>query len=172
LIPQGRSNHPFEDDHEIGQIWDIEFHRPAKIFPPHTEDIIVTKGKLIDFIPNVRISEIIPPYQGDAFGLYDGMIRFTGNGSGYISKRSGVPNYSTCFWSANKSLRRIKDGSNVYYHYSVDDLCGVKFKYVGLQEPVESIEVGTTIRMSLARWWAPHDADIEDRCYVQLSGWF
>lgn len=171
LIPQGRSSHPLDDSHEVGQIWDIDFFRPTKIIPPHTEDITVTKSKLIDFVPNVRISEIIPPYHGDASGLYDGMIRFTGNGSGYISHLNGVPDYSTCFWSPDKPLRRINDNSGVYFQYDLNLLRRVRFKFVGLQEPVETLEPGTTIRMSLARWWSPNP-DVEDRCYVQLSGWF
>jgi ATP-dependent DNA helicase RecQ len=45
--------------------------------------------------------------------------------------------------------------------------------FVGFQEPVEVIPAGTLLRVSLAHWWRPReDADVEPRCYVQLSGWY
>mgnify|MGYP000873595627 CR=1 FL=1 len=171
LIPQGRTNHPQNDDHQVGQIWDVDFYRPAKIVSPHTEDIIVTGSKLIDFIPNVRVAEIIPPYVGCVNGLYDGMIRFTGNGSGYVSHSNGVPDYSTCFWSSDKPLSRVTDGNGIYFQYEINPFRRVRFKYVGFQEPFDTIEPGTTIRMSLARWCSPSPG-VGGKCHVQLSRWF
>ncbi len=45
--------------------------------------------------------------------------------------------------------------------------------YVGLKEnPPEIIPQGTLLRLSLAHWWTPEDADTEERCYLQLSGWY
>lgn len=175
LIPQGRHNNPLDDKHEIGDLWDIEFHRPAEIIAPHTEDIIVTKSTFVRRVPNLNsyIAENISPYRGSLEGLYNGLIRFTSNGSGYISHDVGVTNYSTCFWQTNKRL--YKD--NEYYRYYTSQYGSsytkwVRFKFVGLQEQENVIESGTLVRLSLARWWAPHNADIEERCYVQLSGWF
>lgn len=173
LIPQGRYNNPLDDDHEIGQLWDIEFNRAPNIRPPHTEDIIVTKSKLVGPVPDLKkyLMELITPYRGAVEGLYDGLIRFTGNGSGYIAQSVGVTNYSTCFWITDKRLYCSRDGDSIYYQYYVNSNRKLRFKYVGLQESGGMIEKGTLVRMSLARWWAP-DPGVEDRCYVQLSGWF
>ena len=45
--------------------------------------------------------------------------------------------------------------------------------YVGFADPIERIPKGALVRVSLARWWRPDDApDMEERCYLQLSGWF
>ena len=46
--------------------------------------------------------------------------------------------------------------------------------YVGTQAPIEVIEKGRLVRVSLACWWKPQDADpdFEERCYAQLSGWY
>lgn len=168
LIPVGRRNHPLNTNYDVGQIWDIQFNEPAQVTPPHTEDIYVTGGKLVDHIPNVQIDEIIPIYQGSVDGLYEGLISFTSSGSGYTSQQRGVPNYSTCFWKLNRDLRR----SGKYFECGRDNGYGVRFPYVGLQDSIETIEAGTIVRLSLARWWSPADSDVEKRCYVQLSGWF
>ena len=47
-----------------------------------------------------------------------------------------------------------------------------KITFVGFQNPVQLISAGTLLRISLARWWAPNDDDVEERCYLQLSGWY
>lgn len=173
LIPQGRHNNPLDDDHQIGDLWEIDFHRPAQIVDPHTEDIIVTRSRFVRHVTDIRnfITEHMTPYNGPVTGLYGGLIRFTGNGSGYISHNVGVPNYSTCFWIPDRHLNCSQEGNKKYYLYN-NNLRQLKFIYKGMQESVNRIEAGTLVRMSLARWWAPEDADIEERCYVQLSGWF
>lgn len=45
----------------------------------------------------------------------------------------------------------------------------IRLKFVGFQEHVSRIQAGTIIRLSLANWW---DGQGEDRCYLQLSGWY
>jgi hypothetical protein len=44
----------------------------------------------------------------------------------------------------------------------------------GMEAPVARIEAGQLVRVSLAGWWRPREADpgFEERCYAQLSGWF
>jgi hypothetical protein len=43
--------------------------------------------------------------------------------------------------------------------------------YVGFEPAIELITHGSLVRVSLARWWRPDD-DSEERCYLQLSGWY
>ena len=43
--------------------------------------------------------------------------------------------------------------------------------YVGFEEAVETIPAGTLVRVSLARWWDTNGTT-EDRCSLQLSGWY
>ena len=40
--------------------------------------------------------------------------------------------------------------------------------------PIKVIPAGTLVRVSLARWWRPEDSEpnFEERCYLQLSGWY
>lgn len=134
-------------------------------------DIIVTNQRLLGMQPDLRafLQARVAPHPGNPARLYDGMIRFTGAGSGYISADAGVPGYSTCYWLPDRQLRRADD----YFVYRYENGRTVRFKYVGYQNVQELIPAGTLLRMSLARWWTPdNDPDFEQRCYVQLSGWF
>lgn len=171
LIPNGAACYPENTEHNVGQIWEIQFHEPATITPPHTEDIIVTNQRLLGMQPDLRafLQARVAPHPGNPARLYNGMIRFTGAGSGYISADAGVPGYSTCYWLPDRQLRRADD----YFVYRYENGRTVRFKYVGYQNVQELIPAGTLLRMSLARWWTPdNDPDFEQRCYVQLSGWF
>ncbi len=48
-----------------------------------------------------------------------------------------------------------------------------RFAFVGFQEPLAEIPAGAVVRISLAHWWRPRDhPEEEERCYLQLSGWF
>ncbi len=47
---------------------------------------------------------------------------------------------------------------------------GYTISYVGSAEPLETIEPGSLIRLSLAHWWKPEDSVDDERCYLQLSG--
>ena len=175
LIPEGRNNNPQDTDYGVGQIWDIVFHESDHIEPPHTEDIIVTRGAFIANQPNVRdlLIHQVNPYRGAPEGLYGGMVGFTGNGSAYIASRLGIPGQSTCFWIPDRQLDRRISGRTTYYYYVYPDGREVRFPFVGFQESVPVLNARTLIRLSLARWWTPDDnPDFESRCYVQLSGWF
>lgn len=156
---------------QIGQIWDIEFKGAPPLSDPHTEDLIVGKYAYVGDQVNLidRIKALSPPHNGDINSLFNGYIRFTGNNNGYISHENGVPNFSTFFWISDTDVTLRDDGS----HYE----CAAWFNkrgmsYKGEPAPVQTIPAGSLIRVSLARWWKPEDVEIEERCYVQLSGWF
>ncbi len=68
-------------------------------------------------------------------------------------------------------LRLSVDGGGSYYHH-VAGYEDRRLKYVGAERAIPVIPAGTLIRVSLARWWAPEGSEMEERCYVQLSGWY
>jgi hypothetical protein len=112
----------------------------------------------------------INPWRGPIEALFDGMISFTGSGGGYISS-DDVPSAATGFWIPDSPLTLEVDSRDKrgYYSHHFKHL-----SYVGTQEEVDVVEAGQLVRVSLARWWKPPDADasFELRCYAQLSGWY
>ena len=46
----------------------------------------------------------------------------------------------------------------------------INIPFVGFQSPIGLIPANTLVRVSLARWWANNND--EERCYLQLSGWY
>jgi ATP-dependent DNA helicase RecQ len=76
------------------------------------------------------------------------------------------------FWVPDEPLELDCNGKRLHYRYSVSE--GVRtIVFVGFQEPLKTIPAGTLLRVSLAHWWRPVDnSEEEQRCYVQLSGWF
>jgi hypothetical protein len=114
------------------------------------------------------LRERVDAVEGHPSKLFDGTIRFTGEGSGYISDRAGVPGHSVAFWAPDMDLA-FQAHEGYYYFGEGQDIA--RFKYVGFATPVETIPARTLVRVSLARWWAP-DEEGEERCYCQLSGWF
>lgn len=102
--------------------------------------------------------------------LFDGKIQFTRNGGGYISAID-IPSRATGFWLLSEPLHFETDERDKRGYY---DSSNHHLSYVGMDEETEKIEAGTLVRVSLARWWKPRDADpsFEERCYAQLSGWY
>ena len=104
--------------------------------------------------------------------IFDGVIRFTWNRSGYISLQNPLPRCSTGFWVPDRPLALVQSGNKASYHYERADLI-LRVSYVGTVPAVDNIPAGTLVRVSLARWWRPEDVpDLEERCYVQLSCWY
>ena len=157
---------------EIGEVWDIEFTHLPGLIPPHTEDILVTK---YEYVRNqaglsAHIISRIPPCQGGIGQVFNGTLNFTDKNNGFISARGEVPDYSMCFWIPNKDLTLRPDGN--HYDYS-QSFSPKGMGYGGEQVAIQTIPAGTLVRLSLARWWKPEDVeDLEERCYLQLSGWF
>ena len=103
--------------------------------------------------------------------LFDGKIHFTMNGGGYVSA-TNIPDRATGFWIPSEPLRLDTDERDKQGYF---EKYNRHLSYVGTSdELVEIIEPGTLVRVSLARWWRPPNADptFEERCYAQLSGWY
>ena len=119
----------------------------------------------------LMLNSNIPIFRGSLFSVFDGKLRRTDKDKLYISKED-VPTFSTCFWINDKRLLGYKNdrGRWQYRYTDMSNQYGYTISYVGSAEPLDTIESGSLVRLSLAHWWKPEDSDDEERCYLQLSG--
>lgn len=174
LLNSDGHNQDSDTDINVGEVYTINFSERAEKKPPHVEDILVQSltykftfdniGKMIEYLSNKLNVKV---WKGSSDVLFDGNLQWTSSGSGYISKSGGIPTSSVGFWIPDKDLTRKDFNEKVRYTYP---LRWRSISYVGFQPPVDSIPAGTLVRVSLARWWTPNDG--EERCYLQLSGWY
>lgn len=159
--------------YRIGQWWQIDCNACGEQKPPHVEDVSVTSAQKIgeeEDLSGYLLSNT-SPWEGTMDLLFDGKIRFTMNGGGYISS-ADIPDRATGFWIPTEPLRLDTDDRDKRGYY---EQFNRHLSYVGTSdELLEVIEPGTLVRVSLARWWRPPNADptFEERCYAQLSGWY
>lgn len=174
LDPNG-SNQPGDTDLAPKQAWEIEYKERTNNIPPHVEDILIQsrkpKGKLKN---NITIKDFIEKrnisiWKGSPDVLFDGLILWTSNGSGYIDKNGGVPRHSVGFWISDRDLKR-KEYKGIRYQYpSSIGWRSIKFK--GFEDTVGILPAGTLLRVSLARW-ITFNVEEELKCWLQLSGWY
>lgn len=81
--------------------------------------------------------------------------------------RDNVPGFSTQFWIPDEALIHVVSFEKDYYSYR-----GLKIKYVGFLPAVARIPAGTIVRLSLANWFDGNGTWPEERCYLQISGWY
>ena len=177
LLDQHGYNQSEDSDYEVGKIWDIDFRSKPDCRSPHSEDILLSDAtftnKCIENISDfIRNNDNIHIWKGHIDNAFDSLIQWSDKGAGYINKEGGIPNHSVGFWINNRNL--IK---NEYYgiRYRFPNIDGGwrSIKYVGCSENTpERIPAGSIIRLSLARWWSPSDSSDEERCYLQMSGWY
>lgn len=174
LLDSNGYNQDSNTDIQVGQVYTICFSDRLNKIPPHIEDILVHSmsykftfdsiDKMVEYLTsNLKIKI----WEGGSDILFDGCLQWTSGGSGYISKSGRVPNNSVGFWIPDKDLKRNDFKEKVRYSYP---LKWRTISYVGFQKPINLIPAGTLVRVSLARWWSPNDD--ENRCYLQLSGWY
>jgi len=189
LLDENGHNQLLNTDITVGDILDVEYKERMNKIPPHTEDVLITKRnsrlvlkkdiKLGEYLINKVKIKIL---KGRIENLFDGKLRWSETGTGYVTKYNEVPDFSTGFWISDIDLNMYGGIENVRYHYLPElkgfdnsDLRNAKqrnIKFVGFQKPVQVIPAGTLIRVSLARWWKPIDSINEERCYLQISGWY
>jgi len=161
---------PSNSPYQVGQLWDMSLVSRPTTQPPHVEDVAVTKAKHVGQVPNLtaHLRQRITPWTGGVAALFEGKLGFTSNGRGYVEEPN-LPSRSTWFWTPDRELQRATIGGKVYYRSG-----GQEISYVGVDQPIATIPANALVRVSLARWWRPPDADpsFPVRCYLQLSGWY
>lgn len=174
LLNPGNWDQFANTDFDIGDVWDITFQERDDVEPPHIEDIIILSKKYVSNIGD--ISQFLQKsgvtiYNGSPNQIFDGLLDWTGNGGGYLSQGK-LPDNSVGFWISDSDL--ILDEDDKHYVYKTNDIFerDKRIAYVGFAPKVKVIPSGTLMRVSLARWWKPEDSTIEERCYLQLSGWY
>ncbi|MDX2190435.1 MAG: hypothetical protein SFY32_11275 [Bacteroidota bacterium] len=177
LLDEDGHNQPNDTDFEIKDVWTIEFDERLDKRPPHVEDVLLTKKefkfklkettKMLEFIKEKFKSTV---WKDGIDNIYGGKIQWTSSGSGYVSEMKDLPDCSTGFWLLDKDLKRSDYAGKVKYKYPFSQWRNIPF--VGCQSPIDLIPAGTLVRLSLARWWSPDGSDDEERCYLQLSGWY
>lgn len=176
LLTSGGHNQSKDTDYDVGQVWDIDFENRSEVKPPHVEDVIVNHGRLLGRQANLTsyLRQHATTWRGGPDKLFDGLVRATNSGSGYISHRTGVPDKSTGYWIPDRALQlnAFTDGDSQKLRYAYPAATGIRFiSYKGVAPSISTIPAGTLVRVSLARWWTQPGAD-EERCFLQLSGWF
>lgn len=160
--------------YQVGDRWIMNVENAWNARPkPHVEDKQTTAIRMIE---NIGIEGIKRFILNNEFGrkltigslshTFEGLLNLEGTNN-YIN-RNGIPGFSTQFWITDCDLVHVVNNYNNkvthYYMYG-----NIRLKYVGFQEHVIRIPAGTIIRLSLANWW---NGQGEDRCYLQLSGWY
>lgn len=171
LLEFGRQNPQADTPYSIGDVWNIEHLKCKDIELPHSEDTIVTKRAFVSKNENILslLKGKISVWEGGPESLFDEALNSTQNGKGFVSKGK-VPKQSTGFWISDQPLHKAIINEKINYSYPNE--LGIKaLPFVGFQKAVAVIPAGTLLRVSLARWWKPENAD-EERCYLQLSGWY
>ena len=161
-------------EYQVGDVWKIEAEPHPHIVPPHVETIVVYGKRRLrsDVDPLATIEKYMSPLSGGIDALYEGLVQSAEGGALYIAERTGIPTRSTLFWRPDRPLRLVDNGVRLHYCFPADD-GERRLAFVGFQEPLEEIPAGTVIRISLAHWWRPREhPEDEERCYLQLSGWF
>lgn len=170
LLNPGNKNQPEDTEFEIGQLWDIKFIDRNPKEKPHTEDVIVLSKSFIEEVADIADflkSRNINLFKGSPRTLFDGKLEWYHNGSGFIAEDKGMPEFSVCFWESDKDLELYYSYKKARYKYDHN----ISFPFVGLVEPINIIEKGTLLRVSLTR---PFDKDKNGKLssWLQLSGWY
>ncbi len=178
LIPLDADPHDGANrEYEVGEIWEIMGEPETELTPPHNENFVVHKKHRLHTTKNMKdlvsaIELLMPSEAGGPLQLYEGLLQTTSNNRLYIAKQSGVPPYSTTFWTTDKPLTLETDEQKLRYRYPTEN-GGYLLTFGGFQKPLETIPANTLVRVSLAHWWCPDNTrHVELRCYTQISGWF
>lgn len=164
-------------EYEIGDIWQVTGEPETSLISPHNENFVVHKKSRLHTTKDTKdlvsaIELLMPPKIGHPRELYEGLLQNIESGRLHISKRGGIPSYSTTFWRTDQPLTLDTEKQRLRYRYPTEN-GGCTFTFAGFQEPPKTIPVGTLLRVSLAHWWRPEDRpEVEERCYAQISGWF
>ena len=168
-----------ECPYNIYEVWNIRYAFISNRSLPHSiEDVNVYQREKLgsieqkDFLNYVQHSQV-KIYEGEFTNVFDRCLQ-TDNGRSLFISKQNIPQRSTCFWISDKDMKIDNYMGKVRYSYLIPNhITPLKLPYVGLEtNPIEIIPKGSLIRLSLAHWWKPGDRNVEERCYLQLSGYF
>lgn len=174
LLNKNGDNWASDIDIAVGEVYQIAFTDGTSREPPHSnEDILVEHlslklgkydtDKLIEIIKTSKVPLWRRGVQEDVF---EGKLKRK-NKSLCILKEA-IPKMSTGFWRLPYDIEQRGE-----YYNLMDNGEYFEIKYVGcLSTPPKKIPKGTLVRLSLAGWWDNDGKFKEERCYLQLSGWF
>lgn len=160
--------------YQIGDRWEMEIETPKTARDiPHSEDRQVHPIQRIDNIATTGVRDFIKSQEfgtkvidGHIASTFEGCLKFDGYKN--FVNHDKIPSFSTQFWIPDRDLNHYYDekyDKHLYYYN------GYRIKFVGHQDPIDVIPKGSLVRISLADWWGG-DGSGEDRCYLQLSGWY
>ncbi|WP_341216580.1 hypothetical protein [uncultured Wocania sp.] len=158
----------------VGDVWDIDFKDSPHITEPHIEDVFIKinhKIRVVNNLSQFLIKSGVKIYKGHIDNLFDGKLKWQNDGKGYISgSNQHLPSQSVGFWISDIDL--VLEDSRYFYNYKILSFINKKksLKWVGVNNGIATIPKGTLIRVSLAKWLPSEH--VEDRCYLQLSGWY
>ncbi len=187
LRPDG--SYPLEQTKfDVGQIWDLTFHKSYQTIPPHVEDVIVTGWKFIGQEGNLRdvLMQRTTPWKGGVDQLFNGYLRhIMYENHAFISERTNFPHISIGYWLLDAPLIKWHESDFLddtheylcYRYYTVEKEFIID--YVGFAKPIFKIPEQTLIHVLLNKWWIPSsafapsdDSKVEKRCYLQISDWY
>jgi hypothetical protein len=170
LLTSGGMNLKEEDAIAPSEIWELEYQPHTEPDPPHVEDVLVSKGKLVEKLPTEETARLIlaheTPWSGGPEELFDGTVRGTPNGRVYVPGEGPLPNCSTGYWLPEDSLIKYISFDRPKFTYQGDSPLD-EFTWAGMTDAPDEIEHGTLVRVSLARWYNPSSAPAG--YYVQIS---
>ena len=148
--------------------------------PEETPFVVAMREQFYGMQPNLRETLLhrVQPWQGMPWRLFEGLLR-TEDKSCYIAKPGALPRCSVGYWLSDGPLALIYQRDKPYYQLEYAprsvgrNWCAgvLHIPYVGFAVPLSCIPAHTLLRVSLARWWKPEWAP-DERCYLQLSGWY
>ena len=148
----------------------------TRVVLPHTEDVKLKSYTEVNQVQPIKddFEKSCPVVHGPITNTFAGHLSREGSSSLSIRK-DNISDHSVCFWKADQTIHldaayRERFGKAKYRYGPRYDQIGLPF--VGMQDPIVSIPAGTVVRLSLARWWKPNDAAYDERCQLQLSGWY
>lgn len=163
---------------DVGQLWEMKLKPKASIVPPHVEDMCVCEQRFVRQQRDMRetLLALVLPWEGGPEILFNGLL-IIGENSAYIARGRALPAGSTGYWLPNRPLTLAYRHGKPYYRMDHDLVQSRRYpraalyiSYVGYTMPVMHIRPKTLVRVSLSRWWVGESN--EERCYLQLSGWY
>ena len=171
LLNNGGFYQPANTSFNVGDIWEVAFTQVVHKREPHNEDVTIHGHNFVRKVYNIEtyIKGLgVNIWQGSVLNIFDAKLKWTRLGKGYLSANNvDYPCHSVGFWISDVALV-YENGNYVYRDGSVVK----QIVYKGNQQVLPIIPAGKLIRLSLAKWWKPDHSTDEERCYLQLSGWY